>query len=293
MNRDSPLPYLWMLLGSMSFAVMSTLVHELDQQKRCDWAVTALARTGLALLFAAMLARAAGAQLVFFRPRVLWMRSLAGSVSLVCTFFAMTRNVPLSSVLAITNTFPIWVALLQWPLIGVKPARSVWLSVFAAVGGVFLILDPSLDDGVVATCFAVVASVATAFAMLGLNRLQWLDTRAVVVHFSGVSTMFCLVALFSVERQLPVEQLADSTTLSMLVGVGLSATIGQLFLTKAFTVGSPAKVSVVGLTQIVFVIMLAGETMDAMRLLGIGLVMAPTAWVMLVTRRRKPQTARP
>jgi drug/metabolite transporter (DMT)-like permease len=277
-----------MLLGSMSFAVMSTLVHELDQQQRCHWAVSALARTGLALLFAAALAWTSGAQLVFLRPRSLWMRSLAGSVSLVCTFFAMTRKVPLSNVLAITNTFPIWVALLQWPLNGVKPARSVWLSVFAAVGGVFLILDPSLDDGNVAIGFAVVASVATAFAMLGLNRLQWLDTRAVVVHFSGVALVFATVALFSVEHRLPTEQLADGMTLAMLVGVGLSATIGQLFLTKAFTLGSPAKVSVVGLTQIVFVMVLAGETLDAMRVLGIGLVIAPTAWVMLLARRRKP-----
>jgi drug/metabolite transporter (DMT)-like permease len=285
MNRDSVLPYVWMLLGSMSFAVMSTLVHGLAEQQRCDWAVTALARTGLALLFAALLALAGGAQFVFLRPRSLWMRSLAGSVSLVCAFIAMTRNVPLSSVLAITNTFPIWVALLQWPLVGEKPARSVWLSVFAAVGGVFLILDPSLDDGIVATGCAVVASVATAFAMLGLHRLYWLDTRVVVAHFSGVSMMFCLVALVSVEQRVPVEQLADQTTLAMLLGVGLSATVGQLFLTKAFTIGSPAKVSVVGLTQIIFTMVLAGETFDLVRLLGLALVITPTAWVMLVRKR--------
>jgi drug/metabolite transporter (DMT)-like permease len=96
------------------------------------------------------------------------------------------------------------------------------------------------------------------------------------------------VALFSVEGRLPVEQLADGTTLAMLVGVGLSATIGQLFLTKAFTIGSPAKVSVVGLTQIVFVMLLANdEPVDLVRLLGIGLVITPTAWVMLIARRRK------
>src|SRR5437763_337879 len=83
---------------------------------------------------------------------------------------------------------------------------------------------------------ALVASVAPAVAMLGLHRLQWLDTRAVVAHFSGVSLVFCAVALFSAEGHVPVAQLAEPTTLAMLLGVGLSATVGQLFLTKAFTV---------------------------------------------------------
>jgi drug/metabolite transporter (DMT)-like permease len=286
MSREV-LPYIWMLFGSMSFAVMSTLVHVLALEQRSDWALTAVARTGLALVLTAALAMVGGAQLVFLRPRSLWMRSLAGSISLVCTFFAMTRKVPLSNVLAITSTFPIWVALLQWPLVGEKPARSVWVSVFAAVVGVFLVLDPDLKDGQVATMFAAIASVSTAFAMLGLHRLQWLDTRAVVVHFSGVSLVFCLVALVGFEQRLPVEQFENTTTLWMLLGVGLSATVGQLFLTKAFTIGSPAKVSVVGLTQIVFTMLLAGESFDLTRVLGIVLILLPTAWVMLSLRGPK------
>jgi drug/metabolite transporter (DMT)-like permease len=287
MNREV-LPYVWMLLGSMSFAVMSTLVHVLALEQRSDWAMTGVARTGLALVFTAALAVLGGAPLVFFRPRSLWMRSLAGSISLVCTFFAMTRDVPLFHVLAITSTFPIWVALLQWPLVGEKPARSVWVSVFAAVAGVFLVLDPDLKDGHVATLFATIASVSTAFAMLGLHRLQWLDTRAVVVHFSAVSLVFCLVALVGFDQRLPVEPLQNPTTLWMLLGVGLSATVGQLFLTKAFTIGSPAKVSVVGLSQVVFTMLLAGESFDLTRVLGIGLILAPTAWVMLSLRLPKP-----
>jgi drug/metabolite transporter (DMT)-like permease len=289
MKRHAVLPYLCMLLGSMSFSVMNALVHGLAQEQRCDWAVAAVARTGLALVFAVGLAAAGGARLVLLRPRSLWMRSLAGSISLVCTFFAMTRDVPVSSVLAITSAFPIWVALLQWPLVGERPGRAVWLSVFAAVGGVFLIHDPTRADGTVATAFAVVASLATAVAMLGLHRLQWLDTRAVVAHFSGVSLVFCAVALLSAEVRVPVERLAEPTTLAMLLGVGLSATIGQLFLTKAFTVGSPAKVSVVGLTQVVFSMVLAGEAFDGVRLVGIALVLAPTAWVIVNARRPRLQ----
>jgi drug/metabolite transporter (DMT)-like permease len=70
----------------------------------------------------------------------------------------------------------------------------------------------------------------------------------------------------------------------LLLGVGVSATIGQLFLTKAFAAGAPARVAVVGLTQIVFSMLLDAilfqRTFNWLTLVGIALVVIPAAWVM-------------
>jgi drug/metabolite transporter (DMT)-like permease len=289
--------YLWMLSGCVAFTAMNTLVHGL--RETCDWQIIALFRTGLAFVFALALALAGGARLVFLRPRSLWIRSLAGSVSLVCCFFALTREGPVSNVLAITNIFPLWIALLSWPMLGLKPSRSVLLSVVAAVSGVFLIRAPRMaagqslldlsDDAAVAALFAFIASFATAVAMLGLNRLYWIDTRAVVAHFSGVSMLVCIAALIGFDHPTPVASLGTVFALAMLLGVGVTATAGQLCLTKAFTIGQPAKVAVVGLTQIVFTLIVDvcvfGVEFTPLNLLGIVLVLAPTAWVLLQTRR--------
>src|SRR3712207_4246764 len=114
-----------MLAGCFSFAWMGAFAHALGS--RCDWRLAALARGALVLAFAAGLARLAGARLVLPRPPVLWLRSLAGSVSLVCTFYAFTR-LRTAEVLTLTNTFPIWVALLSWPLLRERPGASVWLA---------------------------------------------------------------------------------------------------------------------------------------------------------------------
>ncbi|HEX5270497.1 MAG TPA: hypothetical protein VFW33_08435, partial [Gemmataceae bacterium] len=92
-------PYLWMACGSLAFSVMGTLAHLLRAD--CDWRVIALARSTLALAGAALLARAARARLVFWRPRILWLRSVAGSFSLIGTFYALTR-LPVSDVLTLT-----------------------------------------------------------------------------------------------------------------------------------------------------------------------------------------------
>ena len=68
--------------------------------------------------------------------------------------------------------------------------------------------------------------------------------------------------------------------------VGATATVGQLCLTHAFTAGQPAKVSVVGLAQVVIAVGLdlvfEHSVFDATKLAGIGLVMVPTAWVVAV-----------
>jgi drug/metabolite transporter (DMT)-like permease len=280
-NQRSVFPYLWMLLGSAAFATMGTLASSLKTS--CDWQTIAFVRAFLAFVFAAGLAIAAGAQLVLWRPVVLWGRSIAGSISMVCTFYAL-QHLPISDVFTVTNMFPIWVAILSWPVMGEVPPMSVWVSAACGVVGVGLIQQPHFMEGNFALLIALLASFATAFAMLGLHQLYFLDTRAVVAHFSGVATLFCGASFFLFERTQPVHNVLAGRSLVMLLGVGVMATIGQLCLTKAFTTGAPAKVSVVGLTQIVFAmiydVVLWQQSFEPIKLVGMALVIAPTAWLL-------------
>ncbi len=272
-------PYAVMLLGSLAFAVMATLAHALGA--RCDWRVVALARTGLALAFAVALAVAAGVRLALWRPPTLWLRSTAGSVGLLCTFYALPR-LPVADVLTLTNMFPVWVALLSWPVLGERPPPRTWLLVGCGVLGVALVQQPHLAEGNFAVFAALAASLSTAVAMLGLHRLRGLDARAILVHFAAVSVLFCLGFLaFSGEVAPPPWEVPG---LLMLLGVGLSATLGQLCLTRAFTAGPPTRVSVVGLSQVAFGAALDalvwGRAFDPVTLIGMVLVLAPTAWLL-------------
>jgi drug/metabolite transporter (DMT)-like permease len=280
MLRPAALPYLWMLLGAAFFAVMAALAYALRDV--VDWQWIAIARTGLAMTFAAGLAVTARKRLVFFRPRKLWMRSIAGSISLVCGFYAMTHY-PVSEVLTLTNMFPLWVALLSLPLLGEWPAFDVWPALAIGLVGIVLIQQPQFGQGHVAVAAAILSSFTSAIAMIGLHQVREIDPRAIVAHFSGVALACCVAALFVFPRQHPLS--LDLRTAGLLLGVGISATIGQLFLTMAFAAGSPARVSVVGLSQVGFMMLLEiafwQRTFDGRTLLGIGLVMAPTAWTLL------------
>jgi drug/metabolite transporter (DMT)-like permease len=271
-----------MLGGSVAFAVMGTLAHGLGTQ--CDWQVIALVRSSLAFVFAAALTRAAGARFVFLSPPVLWLRSLCGSLSLVCTFYALAQpSIPQSEVLTLTNVFPLWVALLCWPLYGRRPTASLMLALTCGLAGVVVIQQPRFAEGNIAAAAALTASVATAVAMLGLNRLNHLDARAIVVHFSGISALACVACFFVFPLKFG-GALPGGQALLMLVGVGASATAGQICLTKAFAAGPPTRVSLVMLTQIpmaiLFDVIIWSHEFSNVTLIGTALVVGPTAWVM-------------
>lgn len=278
-------PYLWMLIGGFAFAWMGTLTH--DARHSYSWQTVALVRSAIPLVIVGIWTWAAGVRFVFFRPPILWLRSLSGSVSLIGTFYALSV-LPASEVWTLTNLFPLWIALLSWPMLGVFPRPQVWVSIFAALAGVYLIFGEKIGTGEKTVLIGIAISLFTALAMMGLNRLKGIDVRAVVVHFSAVSLAFSVAAywLFDVVQPNDEPRTIDALRL---IGVGLAATFGQVCLTQAFTKGDPARVSVVGLTQIVFAVAIGGlffhEHFDQPKLLGIPLVLGPTAWVMLTPNR--------
>jgi drug/metabolite transporter (DMT)-like permease len=274
-----------MLCGSFSFTLMAELAHVLTRQ--CDWQTVAVFRAGLVALFALVLARVVKAQLVFW-PWRLWVRSLAGSCSMLCTFYAFGK-LPAADVVTLTNTFPIWVAILSWPLYGQLPGIKLLVAIALGVVGVVLVEQPHLETGNLGVVAALAAAAFTAVAMLGLHSLAGLDSRAIVAHFSAVATVFCAAAWLVGPRTHPAVAILEPAVIWKLLAMGTTALVGQLFLTIAFANGAPARVSVVGLTQIVFALLfdswLFDRSINILTLLGTVLVIAPTAW--LLTRSRQ------
>jgi drug/metabolite transporter (DMT)-like permease len=135
---------------------------------------------------------------------------------------------------------------------------------------------------------ALSAAIFTAVAMLGLHSLGEIEPLPIVVHFSAVATVFCLVAFLVGPRQHDPSRVLEWNVLWKVVAMGLTALVGQVFLTLAFGSGAPSKVSVVGLSQIVFAlafdVWLFGYKVNKVTMIGIVFVIAPTAW--LLTRSR-------
>ena len=121
-----------MLWGAFAFAVMGAFTHAAAEYY--DWQVIALARSILAVMIAGLLAVREKTSMVFLRPWTLWVRSIAGSLSVMCNFYALSR-LPIADALTLTNMFPVWIAVLSWPVLGRFPERDVWFGVLCGVIG--------------------------------------------------------------------------------------------------------------------------------------------------------------
>lgn len=293
-EESSERAYLYMLASSFAFAVMGVLSHLAG--KRISWQVLAVARTLVAFTLSLSLCLLLRVRLVLFKPAVLWMRSIAGSFGILCLFYALPR-LPVSTALTLANTVPVWVTLLAWPVLGQRPTIQMWLAITLSIFGVILIQNPEASGDKLASLLALGNAAFTAVAMIGLNKLSKVDARAIVTHFSGVSSVFTIAVLLLFGSNVDYGPLKEGMTIFLLVGVGVAGLLAQMAVTRAYALGSPSRVSVVGLMQIVFAlpfdILLWQRPFGALTGIGIMLVVAPSGWLMLHNPLKKGSQIQP
>ena len=274
---------LWITGGAFFLALMSALSHEVGS--RCDWSLIALVRAVVMFVTSALLVKLSGRQLVFLRPRTLWIRSLAGSFSLVCNFYALTR-MPVADAITLMNVHPLWISLITALLHRRWPRSTEFLGVLCGLAGVALIERPHLAHDGAPALVALLSSLSSAVAMLGLHQLKSVDSRAVVAHFAGVASVVSLFVVGVKFSQglilMPQYPLSASY---WLLAVGATGTVGQIMLTRAYALGSPTRVAVVGLTQVMFArifdVLIWGRELGPLTLAGFAMVLAPSTWLSL------------
>lgn len=271
-----------MLWASFAFAVMAAVSHWAGEH--CDWQLVVVARATVAFFFSLVIAKSLGVKLVFRGPKTLWVRSLAGSTGMLCNFYALA-NLPVSDTLTLMNTAPIWVTLLLWLVFKQRPTPGILIAVLTSVVGIALIQQPHFQNGKFACLMALCGAFCTSIAMLGLNRLQHIDPRAIVAHFSGVASVATLAFLALTNRKDYSAQLNSKTVLILLVLVGIAGVAGQIGMTLAFAKGHASRISVVALSQILFGlafdVFFWNHPVNAISLLGMVFVIVPTAWLIL------------
>ncbi|MEP7342717.1 MAG: DMT family transporter [Acidobacteriota bacterium] len=274
--------YAHMLWASLAFAVMVAASHRAGEY--CDWQLVVVARASLAFFFALIIAKLSGVKLVFRGPKTLWVRSFAGSASMLCNFYGLA-HLPVSDTLTLMNTSPIWVTLLLWLVFRQRPTRGIVGAVLMSVVGIALIQQPHFQSGKFACLMVLCGAVFTSIAMLGLNRLQHVDPRAIVVHFSGVASIVTMLFLALTNRKDYTSQLSSPSVWGLLLLVGLSGVAGQIGMTLAFAKGHASRIAVVALSQILFGVafdmLFWNHAVNPVSWLGMLLVIGPTAWLIL------------
>ena len=205
----------------------------------------------------------------------------------------VAAGVPLTLTLTLMNTSPIWVTLLLWLVFRQRPTPGIVGAVLTSVVGIVLIQQPHFQSGKFACLIVLCGAFFTSIAMLGLNQLRHIDPRAIVVHFSGVASIATLVFLALTNRKDYTAQLSSFSVWRVLLLVGLAGVAGQIGMTLAFAKGHASRIAVVALSQILFGVafdmLFWNRSVNLVSWLGMLLVVAPTAWLIL---GKPPQQSR-
>ena len=270
----------WMLFSAFCFALMGAFTHSLKDT--FDWRITAFARAFINFIFVVILAVATKKTLIFTKaPSTLWWRSAIGTLSILCTFYVFA-NLPLAEATSLVNLVPIWMALIVAFVGNQSISRSVLISILCGIAGVYFIQQPHFDQENFAIVVGIFQALFAAIAVYNLHRIKNLHPTTVVAHFTGVASIITFVVLIPSLPHLFDGAKYSWPVIGALFGIGLSGTMAQLAMTRAYMLGNPAQNSTVGLAQVafatVFDIVWWNRSFSLETIVGILLITVPTTF---------------
>ncbi len=224
---------LWMLVAALGFAIMGALVKIGAQKFSTAELVFYRSLFGLLSiwLFISM------QKLPLATPHLgkHMLRAIVGFTALILFFYAIA-HLPLATAITLNYTSPLFLALFMPFLLHEKPRKILLLALAIGFIGVSLLLKPTINhDSWFAGLLGLLSGIGAALAYVHVKQLGQLnepDWRT-VFYFTLVSTAGAgLWMLFDTFQSLIWQDLL------ILSGLGLSATIAQLALTRAYRTGN-------------------------------------------------------
>lgn len=260
-----------MLVAALGFAIMGALVKTGAQKFSTAELVFYRSLFGLISIWLFIAAQKLPLKTPYIGKHM--SRSLVGFASLVLFFYAIA-HLPLATAITLNYTSPLFLAAFMPFLLHEKPRKILLLALIIGFIGVSLLLKPTLDhENWFAGLLGLMSGVGAGLAYVHVKQLGQVnepDWRT-VFYFTLVSTLGAgLWMLFdsfhSVEWQ----------DLPTLCGLGLSATLAQLALTRAYRTGNTLVVASLAYVTILlaslFGVLWWHEHLDMQAWLAIGLI---------------------
>lgn len=244
----------WMLLAGAAFACMGVLVkigavwfssHELVFWRSLIGLLLVLA--GLTLRHGA----GGGRHLLGAHTALHLRRGVAGFLALA-TFFYAVAHLPLSVAIALNYTAPLFLALIMPWQLGERPSRRLYAAVGMGFLGVLLLLRPWQSDprDLLAGLVGLLSGVLAAWAYVHVRRLGRLGEPEwrTVFWFALAATLGASFLAGLDGWHWP----AGPGQVALLLGVGLTATLGQLAMTRAYKRGNTVVVASFAYSTVIF-----------------------------------------
>ncbi len=262
---------LWMVVAAVGFAIMGTLVKIGANKFSSAELVFYRSAFGLVAIYAYIFVN----KLPLKTP-VMGMqmsRALVGFASLVLFFYAIA-HLHLATAITLNYTSPLFLALFMPFVLHEKPKPALYGAVVLGFVGVVLLLKPTLSNqDALAGLLGLASGIGAAIAYIHVKQLGNLnepDWRT-VYYFTLISTIgagfWMLMQSFTT---------VNWSDLPLLFGLGLSATIAQLAMTRAYRTGNTLTVASLAYLTVVLAsligVLIWNEHLSISEWLAIGLI---------------------
>lgn len=267
-NPDLRQAALYAVLAGLGFAIMGAFIKTASQSLANELVV--FLRNACGLLILALWLRPRVRDL--YTPRVggHLLRAVFGLSAMYCFFYAIAR-LPLAEAMLLNYSTPLFIPLIAWLWLGERPASGVWLAVLLGFGGVILILKPGAGLWSQPGLIGLAAGLLAALAMTNIRRLSETEPVSRIVFFFALFSTL-LSALPAIRNW----QTPTAPELAWMLGAGVFATLGQVWLTRAYSLASAARVGALIYSVVLFAALLGwlfwGERPDSWSVLGMALV---------------------
>jgi drug/metabolite transporter (DMT)-like permease len=260
-----------MLVAALGFAVMGALVKIGAAKFSPAELVFYRSAFGLLAIYAFIFTKKLPLKTPVFAKQM--SRAVVGFISLVLFFYAIA-HLNLATAITLNYTSPLFLALFMPFMLHEKPKKILYLAVVIGFIGIILLLKPTLQNNdALAGALGLASGAGAAIAYINVKQLGNLhepDWRT-VCYFTLVSTIAS--GAWLIFQQFTAISWQD---LPLLIGLGVSATIAQLAMTRAYRTGNTLTVASLAYVTVVlaslFGVLFWQEQLSKAEWLAIGLI---------------------
>lgn len=215
-------------------------------------------------------------------------RSALGLMGVLLNIYAIDHMI-LSDADTLMKLNPFWTILLSLIFLNEKVRRFQIVAMIVAIVGMLLIVKPEFSSSMIPSLAGLFSGIFAASAYTCVRALSTREAPYTIVFYFSLFSVVVLIP-FSIATYEPMSNLQ----MLYLLGAGLSAAVGQIGITLAYSFAPAKDISIFTYASIIFTaifgFILFGESPDFYALIGYVVIIGASYYMFEKARRQsKPQ----